>query len=93
MPNGQRAARSLPCPAHSRYFKLKGLTMAKPKLAECHSCGELLDPKTNRETWCSGSGWHRFTATDREEHEPCQRGTHGCSIDHNGQRDDDCETW
>jgi hypothetical protein len=31
------------------------------------------------------------TAWDRKEHEPCQRGTVGCSVDHEG--DEPCETW
>lgn len=30
-------------------------------------------------------------ATGRAEHEPCQRGTVGCSVDHRG--DTDCRTW
>lgn len=27
----------------------------------------------------------------RQEHEPCQRGTVGCCVDHHG--DEPCETW
>lgn len=34
-------------------------------------------------------------AVGREEHEPCQRGTLGCSVDHpsRSDRDDKCEPW
>lgn len=32
-------------------------------------------------------------ATGRAEHEPCQRGTVGCCIDHSGPGAFNCETW
>lgn len=40
----------------------------------------------------------RIVAWDREEHEACECGTVGCSIDHTaedarGDRNGGCETW
>jgi hypothetical protein len=41
----------------------------------------------------------RIVATDREETEPCQRGTVGCCVDHDRERrttprdDEGCECW
>jgi len=33
-------------------------------------------------------------ASDRAEHEPCERGTDGCCVDHAASpRHDSCETW
>lgn len=35
-----------------------------------------------------------FTAWDRAETEPCERGTVGCSVRHaDAGPDSDCETW
>lgn len=35
----------------------------------------------------------RIYAEDREETEPCQKGTPGCSIDHDADDNESCETW
>jgi len=35
----------------------------------------------------------RVIAHDREESEPCERGTVGCAIDHTRDADDSCEVW
>ena len=32
-------------------------------------------------------------ALDREEHEPCQAGTPGCCVDHDGANDESCQPW
>lgn len=32
-------------------------------------------------------------ATDRDESEPCQKGTTGCCIDHPAGEETGCETW
>lgn len=35
----------------------------------------------------------RAYANGREEHEACEAGTYGCSIDHTNDRGDGCEGW
>lgn len=40
-------------------------------------------------------GHIRAIAWDRDETDPCERGTEGCSIDHTteGRKSPSCETW
>lgn len=33
------------------------------------------------------------TAWDRDEHDPCERGTQGCSVRHRDMSDSPCQTW
>jgi hypothetical protein len=43
------------------------------------------------ELGCASTG--RVIAAGREETEPCQAGTPGCSIDHTRDSGDGCEGW
>lgn len=60
----------------------------------CDRCGAY--PVVNAVCLHCGSANERreyrtMTAWDRDESEPCQRGTAGCSVDHHGN--ESCETW
>ena len=46
----------------------------------CLMCGEVIEPDSDVEHEC-----------ERPEHEPCERGTVGCSVHHEGNTP--CETW
>lgn len=62
---------------------------------KCEKCNYTSRPMTRGEAEAGGrlheAQWEHV-AEDRDESEPCQAGTVGCCINHDGY-DGSCETW